>query len=533
MSPSTLLPLGPAGDLLRTSVLLARQERWFLLGLPLVTGLLTVGTAPAYGTTYATATDLALAVAAARANPTSLFLYGTIAESGTAVELAVWELGALTCLILSVLVALRAVALTRGAEDSGRLELLRAQGIAPGVPVAAAGCVVTIESALLGAACGAGLLSLAEVGLGDAAAYAGAVGGTCLLMGAVTLLLSQLVADAVHARGLALLAVVLAFLGHGADAAQGWRWAGWLSPLRLRSAIGPGGPNRWEPLVLAVMASTILVVAALLLARHRDLGAGIIVLPHPRRSALRVGGPWALAWRLERRSLVTWAVAVTTIGTVLAAMGSSVVDLAQRGAVTGGSLGALLSGQDPGAAFCRYLGTIVGILVAVQALVVVQRVGTAEQAGLMEMVHATGTSPQRVVAAWWSLAVLGAGLSLAAASLGIGLVGRGGLDVGPGEVARTILGQWPAVAAVAGLTSLLVGAWPAGRLLAWLPVVAGGVIAQLGGVLDLPQPVIDGALFAHAGDTTSLWLAVSALGLLTIGALGAGARDLRPARAAG
>ena len=87
-------------------------------------------------------------------------------------------------------------------------------------------------------------------------------------------------------------------------------------------------------------------------------------------------------------------------------------------------------------------------------------------------------------------------------------------------------GEWPAAIAAAGLTAGLCGSAPRWRGLAWVPVLAGLGITQLGGVLGLSQKVRDAAPFAQAGESGSLWLIAVALVCLGAGALRVEQRDI-------
>ena len=136
------------------------QERIWLVALPVVTGLMTALLAPGYGDTYASPEDLARAVASAQVSDTSRFLYGDLSASAGIVQVAAWELGGLTCLVLGVVIALRSVALTRTEEDLGRAELLRSTGAGSIASLVGQGLVLVLQCLLLGAGAGAGLLAL-------------------------------------------------------------------------------------------------------------------------------------------------------------------------------------------------------------------------------------------------------------------------------------------------------------------------------------------------------------------------------------
>lgn len=512
--------------ILRTALLGALEERAWLLSMPVVVGGVTALLAPSYADTYATAEDRARAVAISRANETMSFLYGKLPEESGVVQLAVWELGALTCLLVGIVVVLRAVARSRGQEDAGRSETLRAAGVGPGGELAATTIVLALECLLLGCGAGVGLLRLDDVGATDAAAYGAALGATWLLLATTTLLVSQMFDDAPAARGAGLAVMALLFAGHGAWAAKGWDWAGGWSPFRLRSAVDPGDDNDWTPVAVALGAALAVLLVAGAAARERDLGAALVRPPRLPARPLRVRGPLGLSLRLSRLRGLAWAVATATITGALVAMGENIVDLARQGGVDGGSLGSVLGNEDPGTGFLGYIGMLVGALAAAQAVATTGRFSADEHTGRLELQRSTGPGAGRLLASWWAAAAADTAVTLALSGVVAGFVGAEALDTGADDAVRLVGGQWPATAAAAGLTALLCGAWPRGRVLAWLPVLAGLGIAQLGDVLDLPQRVTDAGPFAQAGERGSLWLvAVGAVGL-ALGMASAWRRDL-------
>jgi membrane protein len=193
---------------------------------------------------------------------------------------------------------------------------------------------------------------------------------------------------------------------------------------------------------------------------------------------------------------------------VLVSIGGDVVDLARQGGISGGSLGSLLDGDDPGEAFLRYIGQLAGALAAAQGVSLALRYSDDERSGRLETAVTTGNRPLRILLSSWLVAALGSGLTLICATVAAGHVGRSELDTDMIDAVRLVAGQWPAALASAAIASALCGAWPRGRGLAWAPVLVGLGVAQLGGVLDLPRWVRDAGAFAQAGETGSLWLVV-------------------------
>lgn len=491
------------------------QERVWLVALPVVTGLMTTLLSPNYGDTYASPEDLARAVASAQVSDTSTFLYGRLSNIAGVVQVATWELGGLTCLVLSVVVALRSVALTRAEEDLGRAELLRSTGAGSIASLVGQGLVLVLQCLLLGVGAGVGLLALEEADGTDAAAYGAVLASTLLTVACATLVVAQLVPDATAGRAVALGFVGLMYTGNGLSASKDWNWAGWASPFRLRTTVDPGGENSWGPVVIAVTSSIMVLALAGVLTSHRDLGQGLVQLPTRRPPSLRVGGPLTLAVRLSRNQCLTWAFLVSLVAGVLVSLGADVVDLARQGGISGGSLGSVLAGDDPGEAFLRYIGQLAGALAAAQGVSLALRYSGDERSGRLEMVVSTGNRPRRILLSSWLVAALGSGLTLVCATIAAGYVGRSELDTDMIDAVRLVAGQWPAALALAAIATALCGAWPRGHGLAWTPVLVGLGIAQLGGVLDLPERIRDAGPFAQAGETGSLWLlAVTTAGLL-------------------
>ena len=495
--------------------LAASQERAWLAALPAVTGLMTALLAPNYGETFASPADLARAVASAQVSDTSRFLYGRLSSSAGVVQMATWELGGLTFLVLSIVVVLRSISLTRAAEDLGRAEMLRSAGAGPVAGLLGQGLVLVLQCLLLGVGAGTGMLALKETDGADAAAYGAVLACTGLAVSFTTLVVAQLVPDAATGRTVALAMVGLMHAGNGMRASKDWDWAGWASPFRLRAAVDPGGANAWAPILIAVTASVVVLALAGVLASHRDLGQGLVRLPARRSPSLRVSGPLTFALRLSRRQCLAWALLVSLVAGVLVSIGGDVVDLARQGGISGGSLGSLLDGDDPGEAFLRYIGQLAGALAAAQGVSLALRYSDDERSGRLETAVTTGNRPLRILLSSWLVAALGSGLTLICATVAAGHVGRSELDTDMIDAVRLVAGQWPAALASAAIATALCGAWPRGRGLAWVPVLVGLGVAQLGGVLDLPRWVRDAGPFAQAGETGSMGLvAITAAGLL-------------------
>ncbi|MEV4259622.1 ABC transporter permease, partial [Spirillospora sp. NPDC049652] len=259
--------------------------------------------------------------------PALVALYGRVYDPNS--------LGAVSMLKLNVFAAIAAAALsivlvvrhTRADEESGRLELVGATAVGRRAPLTSALTVMLAANATLAVLCALGLTIAGLPAAGSAAAGL-AWGGVGLAFGAIAAVIAQLTAHARTATGYSF-AVLGAFylvraLGD-TSAADGPRWLSWLSPIGWGQQFRPYAGNRWWVLLVMVAFAAVLTVAAYALVSRRDLGAG--VLPDregPASAAPRLRGAVSLWWRLQRGSVLGWAVAFLALGAALGGIASNV-----------------------------------------------------------------------------------------------------------------------------------------------------------------------------------------------------------------
>ncbi|MFC2624987.1 MAG: hypothetical protein ACFN0W_10480 [Propionibacterium acidifaciens] len=229
--------------------------------------------------------------------------------------------------------------------------------------------------------------------------------------------------------------------------------------LGLRDVVAPFTDRRFWVLGAWLGVCLLLRVPALLLQRGREYGSALL---RPRGGAsrrMRVRGPWGLAVRLGWISGLTWLLGTGVAAALLTGMGRGAVGRARSAPLDGGVLGASLGGDDPALSYVHFQGLLMGALIAVAGILVLQAVVADERSGRAEVVLATGRRRWEVVLsrAGWSLPVT---LVLCATTaLVVGLVAESELG-GEANLSaaawRDVLGQWPAVALVVALATLLV-----------------------------------------------------------------------------
>lgn len=485
--------------------LLLRRHRAMLASWSILLFAVSAVTVSAYQNTYPTPQQRRLAVELAGDNPATTLLYGRLAQPGTPAMMFTWEIGAFVTILAAVMAVLLAVGLTRGAEDNGTLELVRSCGVDPRAPLRAVLAVLAGTAVVLAAGCTIAVGSSAgrvdAVGWPGALCYGAVVGLTFLLMGTLTAVLAQVASGTTGAHLLAFTVLGAAFGLRAIADTRHLAWLNWSSPLALRAVVRPFDDDRWWAFGPWLAAAAMLAWLAARLGHHREYRAGLLRPRQPRASRLRIRSGLGLTARLARRPVLTWTIAVACLGTLFSAMGSGVLKQSRYGDI-GGFLGAQLGSGDAVAAYFAYSGTVVGIVVAAFAVLDVLRARREEVDGLVDHILATGVRRWQPLA--WRVAATCAGSAVILLTTGVlsALVAPTVIN-GAGVTVRAFaysVGQWPATAAAAGWTALLAGRWPRLAGLAWAPLVASSVLALLGRLLKVPQPIQKLGVFQHVPD---------------------------------
>ena len=197
---------------------------------------------------------------------------------------------------------------TRGEEQSGRSELVRASVVGRNAPLTAALVVAALAQLLMGAA-----TALVMVGADTPAAGSIALGASLAAVGilfagvaAVAVQVSQGTGGAYGLVG-AVLGASYALRAAG-DVGDGT--LSWLSPIGWGQAMRPYADERWWPLALFLVFAAALLWRRLRAARppRRRRRAARSRAPDRRHAARGLTRPLGLAFRLQRAALAGWAV---------------------------------------------------------------------------------------------------------------------------------------------------------------------------------------------------------------------------------
>ena len=539
-APGGLAGRGSLAGSAALAKLAARRDRVMLPAWIYVITILVVSTGYSFKGLYQTLASREALAAGINHDPTTLALAGPL--WGTSVgALTAYKVGASAAVAAALMSIFIVIRHTRADEEAGRLELVgstavgRSAALAVGVLLAAAANGVVVLLIFAG---------LAIVGLpaGGSAALALAIGTCGLLFAAVAAVAAQLSGSARGARGIAICVLAAAYLLMSAGAAAGTgglRWLMWLSPIGWANEVRAYAGDRWLVLVLPLAATVVVAAAAASLAARRDLGAGLV----PPRPGPAQAGPWlrsplALAWRLQRVSLLGWAAGVLIAGAAFGSIANNIGSLLGSSEQVKDAIARLGGQSGLTDAYLAAMMGLMGLVTAGYAISVVLHLRSEEASQRAEPVLASAAGRLSWGTSYLVVAAAGSAVVLAAAGLGAGLaLGLRAGDTGT-QVPRLLgaaLAQWPAVVAVAAVAVLLFGLWPQACVAGgWTALALAAAIVLLGPTLRLAQPIQDISPFTHVprlpGGTVSAaplaWLTLTAAVLTAAGLAGLRRRDI-------
>jgi ABC-2 type transport system permease protein len=435
--------------------------------------------------------------------------------------------------LMSVLIVVRH---TRTEEETGRAELIRSGPVGRYAHLTAALVVAVIANVVLGLliAVGMGGQGVESIDWPGSLVYGAAFTVTGLLFAGVAAITVQITEFGRAAAGMAGAVIAITYgiraIGDVADSGLSW-----LSPFGWAQAAAPYVDNNWWPLGLSLAGIAVLVPVGFVLSGRRDLGAGLRAERRgPATASPALGSALGLAWRLQRASVIWWAVAMLVGGLTYGGAIDAVAEYEDNEFFQ--DMMSNVGGASLTDAFLSISIAVLAIVCAVFGILSVLRPRREETAGRAEPVLATGVSRIRWLASHAIIAMAGSVVLLVVTALGFGAsaaatTGEAGYF---GDVLGATLAYVPAVWLVASLGVAGFGALPRVTGLAWALLVYAGFVAYFGGLLDLPGWAHNLSPFEHVprlpvDDFTVvplLILTAVAAGLAAIGLIGFRRRDI-------
>lgn len=475
-------------------------------------------------------------------NPAELAMYGPVYNISLGAT-GIWKAGMFYTLI-GVATILTVIRHTRADEETGRTELLASTRVGRFAGLTAA-LIVAYGGALATGLIGFASLAGTSVPREGSLAFGLALAGSGIVFASVAAVTAQLSGSARVARGLAFAVLGLTFtlraIGDVRSGDGPTSPLTWMSPQGWSLQVRPYAGDHFAVLGLHVLAALVLTTVAYYLLAHRDVGAGLLAeRPGALTASPALAGPFGLAWRLQRGTMLAWTVALGLYGLMIGSVTNDIGKQLGSNQTIRDLISRMGGSESLEKALISYGFTMIAVGAAAYAVSAALRLHTEESTAHAEIVLTGSVSRIRWVASHLGFALLGPVLALTVAGLLGGLVyGRAAGDVGGkiGQVLAAALVQVPAVWTFAALTVFLFGVLPRWTTVAWGLLTAAVAVFLLGSLSGAPQWFRDLNPFEHApkvpGEpftaTPLIALLVVDVALITVGLIAFRRRDLRSA----
>jgi ABC-2 type transport system permease protein len=434
-------------------------------------------------------------------NPLERILLGPPVALDDPGGFTVWRTGTAALALASVWGGLAATRVTRGEEDAGRWNLLLGGRLGVADVVIRHLVALAGSSTMIGGAVAAGLLAGRTDPVG---AVLHAAGITCA---ALTYATTGLLAAQVMSSRTAATRLTVGTLGTGlalrmiADSSPRLAWLAWATPFGLAARSAPYAENRIVPLAVLGTFPIALAGAAVVAARRRDLGAGILPVSDdrpPRTRLLRSIHGFAV--RRTARTTLGWAAGIAAAFLMAGGMLASVLryfqtnprfeELAAAAGVTG---------LDSVNAFSAPLFSLLPVPTGLYAALRLATMVADEKAGRWTLLLAQPVSRVRLVSA--EVAVTVGGVVALHCSAAVAMWSGAKFTGAPLRIADSLAGatnSLPVALLAAGAAAVGVGWLPSATgAIGALPIVGGFLLNAVTPALNAPGWVADLSPWAH------------------------------------
>lgn len=426
---------------------------------------------------------------------------------------------------------------TRGDEEDGRIEMIRALSVGRLSHASAVMIVMISANIVLAVLTAIGLSALGIDGIDaqGAALYGALLGAAGLLFAAVTALFAQLAETSRGTVMFSFLFLITAYLVRAIGDVSNDALS-WISPLGWTVRTEVFAVNNWWPVLLLAAAAVLFGLSAFYLHAVRDLGSGFIA---PRRGKTHASPflqtPFGLAFRLQRMNIIVWTIILFALsgsfGAILGDLESYFADIELMQAFVETDSAYTLTEQ-----FIPLLMAIMSVISLIPAVMVVLKLKSEETKNLTENFYSRAVSRNHVLGSYCLLSVLVSLVMQTAVALGLWSVGGAVMDEGLSfsTIFSSAYVYLPAMWLVIGLAAALLGAAPKLAGLVWLYIIYCFVVVYLKDLLSFPEWMNQLSVFEHVpqipvDEMNLLVLAVLtgvAIVFLAVGFIGYNKRDL-------
>ncbi|WP_280769180.1 ABC transporter permease [Salipaludibacillus daqingensis] len=460
-------------------------------------------------------------------------------------DLTNYTVGAMTThqmlLMTAAIVGLMSILLvtrhTRADEEDGRIEMVRSLPAGRLSYLNASLIVISGTSIALALIIGFGLyaLGIESMDLGGSLLYGAALGGTGLVFAGVTAVFAQLSENARGTIGMSIAVLLIAYLFRAITDVSN-ETLSWLSPLGWVTKTEAYTSNNWGPILLMVLVTFVLFIAANYLNAVRDLERGFLPSKPGRSYASRyLQSPLGLASRLQRTGIIAWAIGLFVLG---ASYGSIFGDL--ESFFDGNDMYEQMLVQVEGFSivdqFIPMLIIVMSLASTIPALMAINKLRGEEKKGRLEQLLGRSVSRTQLMGAYLMIAVFNGLVMLSLSAIGLWSSGNTVMEEGLsfGMVYGATMAYFPAMLVMIGISVVLIGFLPRMTNFNWIYVLYSFLVLYLGGLFQFDDWVGKLSPFGHIAnapiETVTFMplfvLTILAVGLMIIGFIGFNKRDI-------
>lgn len=443
----------------------------------------------------------------------------------------------MTAVVVGLMSVLLVIRHTRTDEEDGRIEMIRSLPVGRLANLSSTLLVIFLVNILLAVITGIGLyaLRIESMDLEGSLLYGAALGATGMIFASITAVFAQLSQNARSAVGWSIAFLLLAYIVR-AVGDIGNEAIAWLSPLGwiLRAEVYVN--NLWWPVLLTAGVAVLLAAVALYLNSIRDLGAGFFPgKPGRIHASPLLQGPLGLALRLQRTSLIAWAIGMYVLGasygSVMGDMESFFADVDIMQDMLTRTEGFTLVEQ-----FIPMLMAVMSIIGTIPVLMAMLKLKSEEKNDRVEHVLGRAVSRNRQLGSYLLISLAASFVMISLAGIGLGTAASATMEDGfdVGMAYRAAVSYLPALWLMIGLTVLLLGLVPKFTGLVWLYLTFSFIVVYMGSLLQFPEWVEKLSPFGHISGIpieefdfgTAAVLTLIAAVLMILGFLGYNKRDI-------
>lgn len=404
---------------------------------------------------------------------------------------------AIAVAVMSILLVGRA---TRGDEEDGRIEMIRALSVGRLSYPSAVMIVIVVTNVLLTILTGIGLASLGieGMGLGSSLLYGSILGVTGLLFAAFTAIFAQLAETSRGTKMYSFILLIIAYLVRAVGDVSS-DILSWISPLGWTVRTGVFWEDNWWSIIIVSMIAMVFGAFAFYLHSIRDLGSGFIAARKGNTQASPfLQTTFGLTFRLQRTAIIAWAIGIfalsSSFGAILGDLETYFVDIEFMQAFIEAEADYTLTEQ-----FIPLLMAIMSLIGLIPAVMVVLNLKGEEVKNHTENFYSRAVSRTRVLGSYCFLAIAVSVIMQSLIALGLWSVSQAVMDETL-SFYTTFAAAYvylPALWVVIGLIIGVIGVVPKISGAIWIYVVYCFVVVYLGGLLDFPKWVNNLSVFEH------------------------------------